>query len=89
MQPTPCGERIQMPNAFTPNGDGLNDAFRPVLVAYNTYLLRVFNRWGQEVFRSENPEKGWDGKRNDGKLFGEDTYVYKIIYTCRPNQTQT
>lgn len=52
------------PSAFTPNGDGLNDLFRIMGNANNTYsefVLRVFNRWGQCVFISRDPTEGWNG----------------------------
>jgi gliding motility-associated-like protein len=57
-----CIVSILVPTAFSPNGDGVNDVFRPVVrhQIYN-YELRIFNRWGQLVFLSNNPEQGWDG----------------------------
>ena len=53
-----------IPNAFSPNGDGINDLFAPVLLGMNVYYLRIYDRWGQEVYStsSENPGTGWDGK---------------------------
>lgn len=69
---------ISMPQSFTPNGDGVND-----LVFVKGWLLesllefRVFNRWGEMIFSTNDMEKGWDGKYN-GKLQKSDTYVYKV-----------
>jgi gliding motility-associated-like protein len=78
-----------MPNAFTPNGDRLNDTFRPVSVALKQFQMQIFTRWGQEVFRSIDPAVGWDGRRSDGKLFNEGMYVYRISYTCEQAQKQS
>jgi gliding motility-associated-like protein len=54
-----------VPSAFTPNGDGLNDVFRMGNMKYlRLQEFRVFNRWGQQVFSTEDPQTGWDGKFN-------------------------
>ena len=52
-----------MPNAFTPNGDGLNDFFLPegVLIGATEYRMRVWTRWGELVFSTDEPRSGWDG----------------------------
>jgi gliding motility-associated-like protein len=72
--------RFFMPNAFTPDGDGLNDIFRPVLFGVYNYNFYVFNRFGQQIFETNNPETGWDGTFQ-GRLCPGDTYVYKITYS--------
>jgi gliding motility-associated-like protein len=53
-----------VPNAFTPNGDGLNDTFRPVVdyERVRQFSMVIYNRWGQLVFETTNPAEGWDGK---------------------------
>jgi gliding motility-associated-like protein len=56
----PCA--MFVPTAFTPNGDGLNDVFKPSTQCYaKEYKFTVFNRYGQVVFSSTDPEKGWNG----------------------------
>ena len=56
------GNAYYVPNAFSPNGDGLNDFFRPVPVGIaSTELFRIFNRYGQLVFETSQLSKGWDG----------------------------
>jgi gliding motility-associated-like protein len=69
-----CGT-IFIPNVFTPNGDGLNDYFRAVTNGVEEFSLQVFNRWGQLLFETTDPEKGWDGRVND--YYAPDgTYVW-------------
>jgi gliding motility-associated-like protein len=75
---------LYVPNAFTPNGSGLNDIFIPVYANILTqdYELVIFNRWGQVVFESNTPDQGWDGSfRNNGTPCPLDVYVYTIRYT--------
>jgi len=51
-----------IPSAFTPNGDGINDVFRVVNLAFGRLVeMHIYNRWGQEVCRTNDNEKGWDG----------------------------
>ncbi|HTB06420.1 MAG TPA: T9SS type B sorting domain-containing protein [Bacteroidia bacterium] len=64
-----------IPNAFTPNGDGLNDVFSPKGKCIVEYSMYIFNRWGSLIYNSNN--KPWDGTIN-GNLVQEDTYVYKM-----------
>lgn len=67
-----------LPNAFTPNGDGLNDRFRPVAVGIaNTNWFRIFNRQGQQVFESDGQADGWDGF-SKGKKQPPGNYVWMI-----------
>ena len=57
----PC-EKFYIPNAFTPNGDGINDVFKPVIIGnVINYEFNVYSRWGQLVFHSTDLTKGWDG----------------------------
>ena len=60
---------VYLPNAFTPNGDGVNDIFKinPVGVSSLNYF-RIFNQWGQIVFETRNLSEGWDGKLNGVRL---------------------
>lgn len=56
------GYLFHAPNAFTPDGDGLNDQWRPAVRGARLYRLEVFDRWGRSVFRTEDPQEGWDGR---------------------------
>ena len=69
---------ICIPNAFTPNGDGLNDFWRiPALLAYKMYRVSVFNRWGAKVFETNDIAEGWNGKVG-GVEQPAGVYVYII-----------
>jgi gliding motility-associated-like protein len=68
-----------VPNAFTPNGDGLNDGFGGVGLFVNTYTMTIFDRWGNLIFQSDAMDKKWDGKANYGNAVAQqDVYVYRI-----------
>lgn len=75
----PCG--LFVPNAFTPNQDGVNDMFTPVFTCEEVkpYLFRVYNRWNELLFESFDPTIGWDGNYQ-GKKQPKDTYVYYVEY---------
>ena len=73
---------IYFPSAFTPNGDGRNESFGPLgnSAAVSKYSLRIFNRWGQLVYRSDNPMEKWNGTI-DGKLVATGSYAWFSEYT--------
>ena len=75
-----CLSQLYIPNAFTPNGEGLNDIFIPIPYGEITnYQLLVFDRWGEEIFSTKDLNVGWDGtyKGNPCQI---DVYVYKATY---------
>ncbi len=76
--PTP---KFDMPNAFTPNGDGSNDVFLPVFKGeiFEQYHLRVFSRWGEMIFESSSATQGWNGRLGDVPL-PSDVYVFVFDY---------
>ena len=53
--------QLEFPNAFTPNGDGINDEFRCAYRSLKKYQITIVNRWGRIVYTSNDPAKGWDG----------------------------
>ncbi len=76
---------VFIPNAFTPNGDGLNDQFMPF--ASGDYLnadyqMRIFDRWGNKLLFSGDINQGWNGTYKGG-LCERDVYVYSIIFTSK------
>lgn len=70
-----------LPNTFTPNGDGQNDLFRPYPYCFiDRVEFNVFNRWGELVFTTTNPNLDWDGANQNGKELAEGTYYYSCRY---------
>jgi len=72
---------IYIPNAFTPDGDGINDLFRPEMLGVVDFKMWIYDRWGTAIFFTEDP-KGWNGQgtREDYYLQNE-SYSYKVIIT--------
>ncbi|MFN3917046.1 MAG: PKD domain-containing protein [Flavobacteriales bacterium] len=70
---------IYVPNAFTPDGDGDNEIFYPVINGADplSYKLYIFNRWGELIFESNNINVGWDGNHK-GIIAKTDVYVWQI-----------
>lgn len=66
-----------VPNAFTPDGNGLNDVFTVVGGPFDEFNLKIFDRWGILVFESEDPGRGWDGSFK-GLVAQPDVYVYHL-----------
>ena len=74
---------VFLPNAFSPNGDGKNDIFKPKgnFFGVEDYTLTIFNRWGHKVFETSEPDIGWNGKvKNVGRDSPLGVYVYKLSY---------
>jgi gliding motility-associated-like protein len=79
--PDPCICIVTAPNAFSPNGDGINDTFKQIDCDFLTqYLLTVYNRWGEIIFQTTDFDGGWDGSY-DGAECDMGTYVYTIEFT--------
>jgi gliding motility-associated-like protein len=70
--------QLYFPNAFSPNGDGKNDVFAAIGPTDDIllYQMNIFNRWGQQVFETNDPNAGWDG----GNPIQAGVYVYKTAY---------
>lgn len=82
------GTSFYVPNAFTPNGDGINDTFFPKGYNIIKYDMMIFDRWGEKLFYTADFFNGWDGtfKGEDCK---EDVYVWKISVTTPDSKTKT
>jgi gliding motility-associated-like protein len=74
-----CEPRMNVPEAFTPNNDGVNDLLQVFSSYVIDYELRVYNRWGEVIFVANNPEQKWDGTYK-GYLYPPMLYPYVIVY---------
>ncbi len=68
---------LYVPNAFTPNGDGLNDVFVPKGSGVVKFKMAIYNRWGQQIFESNSLDKAWDGTFKGGECKSE-VYTWMI-----------
>ena len=86
------GSNLLLPNAFTPNNDGINDVFYPKGTGINNIKsMKIFSRWGKIVFEKYNfkandPNMGWDGIHN-GQQAASEAFVYVIEVQCDNNST--
>ena len=73
-----------LPNVFTPGGDGFNDFFGPFPYRFVKSIdIQIFNRWGQEIFTTTDPDIKWDGtNQNNGNKLSDGTY----FYVCTVNE---
>jgi gliding motility-associated-like protein len=77
LDPDACKIDIVMANVFTPNGDGINDEIKPVLMGIDKFVcFKVYNRWGNLIFESKDREKGWDG---DFRTQGQGTETFQWL----------
>ncbi len=79
-----------VPNAFTPNGDGLNDVFpaHRYQSEGGFYDFKVFNRWGEKIWESKNPSENWDATIK-GRMVPEGVYVYLVNWVGCDNQRRS
>lgn len=81
---------VFLPNAFTPNGDGLNDVFglsNPYAVL-DLVSFEIFDRWGGRVFYTDDPFERWDGYYR-GAALNPGVFLYKVIYRCNGEELVT
>ncbi len=81
-----CVDPIYIPNAFRPNGDNRNEVFRVHGTVQNLldFKLRIFNRWGEQLFETSNPTSGWDGTYKS-RLQPAGIYVYRLYMRSSVN----
>jgi gliding motility-associated-like protein len=76
-----CPGELWVPNAFTPDGDGINDVWLVEGVKLASYHLILWNKWGELIYETYSLDRPWLGQRRDGDEYVEPgTYVYRIIY---------
>lgn len=79
---------LYIPSAFSPNGDGINDEWKWSSDCLpKDFTAMVFNRWGELLFSSNDPLRGWDGTYG-GVLSQVDVYVYKVKYRLPYQESQ-
>ena len=79
---------VYIPNAFSPNGDGINDSFGIRGEGAFAYTMQIFNRWGEKIFESTNPNEQWDGTYNSEPV-QQGEYVYQLTAFGREYKGQT
>lgn len=74
--------RYHLPNAFTPNGDGLNEAYKGVgiMLGATNFSFTIWNRWGELIFETNDPDVGWNGKKNNSGVDSPNG-VYVVVVT--------
>ena len=78
---------IYVPNTFTPDNDGINEYFTPVISGEkpNSYTMSIYDRWGELIYETSSLLRGWDGTYK-GKIVKNDLYVWKIVVTTFDNR---
>ena len=71
---------LWVPNSFTPNNDGVNDLFKPIIKGFDYYELIITDRWGETIFKSFDINESWDGYQ-DGKMSPSGVYKCEVIYS--------
>ena len=83
-----CSCDIYIPNVFTPDNNNLNNTFKPLFhCEFYTYQLDIFNRWGELLYTSKNPESAWDGTYNHS-LVQDGVYIWQLTYSESNTKTQ-
>ncbi len=78
--------RLNIPNAFSPNGDGTNDEFSYTITNVRDVHFEIYDRWGKIVFQSDNADESWNGRlKNRGKLLSQGVYSYMLIARVKEN----
>jgi gliding motility-associated-like protein len=82
---------VFVPNSFTPDADGTNDVFGPKIVGLTqdyTYSFRIYDRWGEVIFETNDPEDLWNGNVHDGRYYSQpEAYVYEIVLQLRAGES--
>ena len=76
---------LHAPNAFTPNGDGVNDFWLPITLGTTAYNVKIFNRWGERIFTSDDSTMPWLGEVHGGQYFAQ-TGVYNYVIQIRDSE---
>jgi gliding motility-associated-like protein len=80
---------LWMPEAFTPNGDGVNDYYTVSVAGHESFEMLIYNRWGELVFQSQDPDMGWNGKMANGAPAPSGVYVVRVFVILPDNTVST
>jgi gliding motility-associated-like protein len=80
---------LYIPNAFTVNGDGLNEMWQLYGRGVTKLEVRIFDRWGEEIYFFDDLEKGWPGTKQNGSVCKQDVYVFRVVATDPSNNEHT
>ena len=69
---------LYIPNAFTPDNDGVNDFFAPKGAEFSDFEMEIFNRWGERIYHTTDIDRPWNGRTNNENEIQQGVYVYKI-----------
>lgn len=81
-----CDNYIYIPNAFTPEGDDLNNEFKPKGINVVDFNMKIFDRWGKVVFQTFDINVGWNGRDESGCLYPFGTYICYIEYSISTSE---
>ena len=81
VHPKDCTCNTYIPNAFSPGNGGINEDFTVSAdCEFTSFLLKIYNRWGKQVFESNTPSNKWNGEI-DGEILPQDVYIYKLVHS--------
>ena len=80
------GTEYYIPSAFTPNNDGHNEVFKVVGENIRKFSLTIFDRWGSEIFHTQDVNEGWDGKTANDEVLPPGVYVYRLEMRSNTNR---
>jgi len=83
-----CLDRFFMPNAFTPDGDGLNDIFKPIIGQHESFEMSIYSHTGEMVFESKDSSMGWNGSFQNGNYYCPSG-LYTVILTVKFDEFDT
>lgn len=82
-----CQEGVYLPQAFSPNKDGINDIFKPLGVLFEVSKFIIYDRYGGELYKGSGPDAGWDGTSR-GYEMQPGVYTWMLEYTTEYNETK-
>lgn len=77
-----CEPIVEAPDAFSPNGDGINETFKIIQHFIQRPQLEIYNRWGEQVFQTDDLDHQWDG-RYKGQVLSNQLFAYVLRYYAR------